>query len=112
MKRFICENVDDKGDPIPGSGCGEVPYILMNGYCFGERVMEDVMFRVEIKNDEIVVSVKDEWPEREGDPWEKCSYLFTLNKDYWMQQALEYAQDNDIATCPKCGQDIDAQPQE
>ena len=49
MKKFICEGVDEKGNPIKGTGCGELEYVLMDGYTFGDRLLEDVMFQVRWK---------------------------------------------------------------
>ena len=103
MKKYICEDVDKNGNPISGSGCGVINKIMFNGYPFGDRMLENVMFEAFIDdNNNISVQTANDW---NNDP-----YCKGLNKDYWLGLATEYAQDLDIATCPKCAQDIDGQP--
>lgn len=104
-KYFICEDADDKGNPIPNSGCGEIPYVLFEGGQFGERMLEFIMFKMIIKDNEIAVEPVDDW--------DTDRYLKQLNKKYWLEQAYEYALKLDCAECPNCkNQDIDAQPRE
>lgn len=101
-KHFVCEDVNEQGEAIPGTGCGEIDHVLFDGYSIGERILEQVMFKVFLKDGEIAVDSKDEW--------DKDPYLSGLNKNYWMERALNFAKKNDIATCPKCGNDVDALP--
>ena len=104
--KFICEDEDEKGFPVPGSGCGEIPCVIFGGYSFGDRQLEGVMFEAFIENGEIAVRLA------KGRVWEQDPYLVTLNKECWMEKALEYAKGNDIAGCPYCDSDVDAQPVE
>ena len=83
-------------------GCGRLEYILIDGYGFGERMLEGVMFRVSVdENGGFLATPILGWHH---------PYLRTLNREYWENEALCYAKENDIAECPKCGQDVDAQP--
>lgn len=102
--KFICEDVDQHGNPMPGTGCGEIDHVLFNGYYFGDRLLEDVMFKAFIKDGQLAVASREEW--------DKDPYLIRLDKHYWLPLALDYAQKNDCAECPKCGSDVAAQPQE
>lgn len=104
MLKFICEDVDENGNAVTGTGCGEIDHVLFDGYGFGDRTLEGVTFKAFIRDGKIAVdSVED---------WDNCPYLSTLNKKHWMDEALDYAKNNDIADCPKCGNQIDAQPTE
>jgi hypothetical protein len=98
MKKFVCNEADEKGNNIPNTGCGEIDYVLFDGYHFGDRTLEDVMFKAYFEGDELKVDSVD--------TWEKDPYLKGLNKEHWIKLALEYAQDLDIAQCPKCKDDI------
>jgi len=108
MKKFICEAVDGLGYSVKGTGCGEIDYYLMDGYDFGDRVLEGVMFRVSYnENDEIVVATDEDWSD--------SPYLVGLNEKYWLEQALANAQGNDIGECQhrgncKGGNEISADP--
>lgn len=48
--KFYCRDCDNQGNEIPDSGCGEIPHVLFDGYSFGERMLEGVMFRAFIKD--------------------------------------------------------------
>ena len=108
-KKFFCRDTDANGYDIPNSGCGEIPHIIFDGYGFGDRQFEGVMFKAMIVEgliapgfDSLVVDSVDDW---NTDP-----YLGDFNKSQIIKRATNYIRDHDVATCPKCGNDVDAQP--
>ncbi len=101
-KQFVCCDVDSNGEDIPNSGCGPITHVLFDGYGFGDRQFEGVMFKALIRNGKLVAESVDDW---DTDP-----YLSDFNQKKILKRALDYAKENDIATCPKCGNDVDAQP--
>jgi hypothetical protein len=77
--------------------CGELEYVLMDGYSFGDRLLERVMFEVRKNNNtDFQVNIDKESED----------YFNTLNKKKWLKEAKDYASKNDIFTCPKCGDDV------
>lgn len=102
MKKFICNDVNSAGQLIKDSGCGEIDYYLMDGYSFGDRILEGVMFKVfyDIVGDLCVDTVES---------WDENGYLAGLNKEYWLEMVLSYAKNNDIGTCLNCENDICAE---
>lgn len=58
----------------------------MNGYSFGDRMLEGIAFKVEIVNGDLVVN----FAEPNG------IYEQTLDQKYWLEQAQRYAEDEDI----------------
>jgi hypothetical protein len=79
--------------------CGKIDEALFDGYGFGERILEGVMFKAKKRDNGtcVVDSV---------DKWEKDPYLSGLNKKHWMKLAKDYAEDNDIFECPTCKNDV------
>ena len=78
---FICEN------------CGQIQEALMDGYFFGDRLMEDVMFVVTLDDSHkatVRISEKD------------ADYFKQFNAEEWYKQGREFAEENDFFTCPKC----------
>lgn len=58
----------------------------IDGYHFGDRLLEGVMFRVTVKDGDLSVEVI-----------EQCKKYFSrLNQEMWLGAALAYAKDNDI----------------
>jgi hypothetical protein len=102
--KFICDDYDNKGNPIPNSGCGEITHIIFDGYGFGDKQLEQVMFKASVIDGEVVVDAVDDW--------DNDNYLKGLNKNHWLGAAKAYQANLDIATCPNCGNDIDAQARE
>lgn len=98
MPKFICNDIDEQGNDIPGTGCGEIDHIIFNGYSFGDRMLEGVMFKAWYEGDELRVTSVEEWDE--------SPYLRQLNKDYWMGCALAHAKQLDVAQCPNCGNEV------
>ncbi len=103
MKVFICDDADDSGNPIPDSGCGVIDHVLFEGYDFGDRLLEGVKFKARIDSDgHLTVEAADP----EDDYWKG------LNMSHWIGQALDFVRDLDVAECPKCMHEVDAQPRE
>ena len=76
--------------------CGDIEYALMDGYDFGDRILEGVMFRV----------FSDGHVETDDD-WSKHPYLGRLNAAVWLKEAATCAKEADQLECPKCGSDVD-----
>jgi hypothetical protein len=89
MNGFVCDK------------CGKIDYILIDGYGFGERILEGVKFRVFKKNGKFSVESVENW--------KKDGYLKQLNEKHWMKEAKAFIQDLDIAECSKCGEDVGVQ---
>lgn len=85
--------------------CGEIDHVIMDGYAFGDRQLEDVPFVVTV-SDKGKAKAKFKEPDH---PYER-----TLNKKYWEKAATDYAQDTyddgDVMACPTCGNDVDYGP--
>jgi hypothetical protein len=80
------------------TGCGNEPkFVLLNGYSFGDRLLEDVMFKVVIENNKFKCL---------GVTEDSQSYFNDLNTKKWMKECEEYASDNDAFTCSTCKEDI------
>jgi len=75
--------------------CGKIDEAKFDGYPFGDRQLEGVMF-VARKNDDGTCEVRAE-DERD---------LHGLDKAYWLEMAKAFAEKNDIFTCPRCGDDV------
>lgn len=75
--KFVCEK---QGEMV------ELPYAYINGYNFGDRLLEGVMFKVEIVGTKFKCSVT---PSSE-------SYMKSLNKKKWVKEAEAYAESEDI----------------
>lgn len=56
----------------------EVSEAWVNGYDFGDRLLEDVAFKVTCKDGKISVSLEED------------SYIKTLNIPYWTEKAKQY----------------------
>ena len=83
--KIICDN------------CGKVlDYVLVNGYGFGDRTMEGVLFKVQLKEDTwICLGVVEEYKE----------YMKQFNWKYWKGLCEDYCHGNDFAECPLCGEE-------
>lgn len=98
--KFLCAKPDANGDAIPGSGCGELTSVEFDGYPFGDRMLEDVVFIAELDEEGNISDV------RSKDDWDTDGYLQGLNKEHWLKLAREFAKNMDGATCPKCEDDV------
>lgn len=76
--------------------CGEIEMVLLDGYSFGDRLLEDVMFEITKEGDKFTAKISKECED----------YFEDLNKEKWLKEAEKYASTNDIFTCPKCGGDV------
>jgi hypothetical protein len=85
MKKFYCDE------------CQEVSVAIVDGYTVGERLLEGVMFRVSIVDNELVVQLAD--PKDEP-------YFEKLNKDHWFKEVKEFVQYSapDDLECAECEQ--------
>lgn len=76
----------------------EVDHLYDHAYHFGDRQMEDIWFKVSLKNSAIPKTVSElepsdfevEWPSKYD------HYTQTLNMDYWTKEALKYCPRIDI----------------
>jgi len=78
--------------------CGKIDEAIFDGYPFGDRLLEGVKF-IAKKNDDGTCEVRTKGPDDD-------QYLEKLNMDYWLQMAKQFAEENDIFECPKCGGDV------
>lgn len=77
--------------------CGDIEYVLVDGYHFGDRLLESVMFMVKDNNGEPqVMGVTDDCKE----------YFSDLNQKKWLKECEKFCKDLDIATCPHCQSDV------
>ena len=80
----------------------EVPFtgiVGINGYGFGDRLLEDVIFEIKVTD-----GVMDESSIRVAD---SCKAYFSQLNPNWIEKALEYAKENDLFDCIKTEQIID-----
>lgn len=78
--------------------CGPLEFGLMDGYGFGDRLLEGVMFEVRMdEHDAVTVRIKADFE----------SYFNTLNTKLWLERAQRSAEQEDVLDCPKCGAQID-----
>lgn len=75
--------------------CGKIDEVLMDGYSFGERILEGVKFKVK-KNDDATCVVES------VDDWDTDPYLRGLNEKHWMGAAKASAESEDFFECPTC----------
>jgi len=92
----------DHGEPLPFhcDSCGkDHEYVLLNGYYFGDRLLEDVYFEIRRYADGAWVAKVSE-----GDK----PYMADLNEQHWLDRAAEYAAKRDLFTCPNraCRDDV------
>jgi len=80
--RFFCDNADEKGNSIPDSGCGEIPNVVFDGYAFGDKLLEQVMFKAWPKDGEVFIDTVEDW--------DNDAYLKGLNKEHWCSEAKKY----------------------
>lgn len=91
------EKPDAEDVKIACDECGPLEYGLIDGYGFGDRLLEGVKFRVSVDAG-VVTVVVDPQDER---------YFADLNQTKWLKEAKQFAIEEDTMTCPKCGADID-----
>ena len=74
--------------------CGDLDYVLFDGYGFGDRMLEGVIFKG-FKSGKVEITEDSK------------SYFEDLNKRKWLKEAKEYLAELDCAQCPTCGDDCD-----
>ena len=77
--------------------CGKIDYVLVDGYSFGDRLLEGVMFMVKDENGkpkaiDVVPDAKE--------------YFEELNTTVWLKRCEDFCEDLDLAECPKCGEEV------
>jgi hypothetical protein len=83
---FVCEQ------------CGEVDTILIDGYNFGDRLLEGVMFRVKYVRDKLTATIEPE----------SVEYMKRLNKKKWIKECLDFIESADefSGQCSVCGSEV------
>ena len=87
--------------------CGaDLDYVLVDGYAFGDRTMEGVMFKARLSN------MKEVDGKRKQTGWtcigvreEDEAYMKQFDWNYWSNLCEEYCERNDLAQCPLCGEE-------
>lgn len=87
MRSLFCDNKCNK----------DLKFVYVHGYDFGDRLMEDVMFKVEVVDGKGLCTGLH--PDAEP-------YMIQFNWDYWKKKCEEHCENIDIAICPFCGEDI------
>ncbi len=85
--------------------CGELDYILLDGYTIGDRVLEGVMFVFILKKGNVVLADKCVFYDNKFTTWKQDSYLRTLNDKYWLKQIKSVSSPDpeiDLFQCPIC----------
>jgi hypothetical protein len=77
--------------------CGLLEYALVDGYGFGDRVLEGVYFEVRVVKGKISVSTCEAHKD----------YMGGLNEKKWMKEAKSFVKETDVLECPKCHEDIE-----
>ena len=80
-------------------GCGQQhDHALLDGYHFGDRLLEGVMFEIRIADDGTFTATPCDSRELHG-----------LDAPLWIKRATDYATKRDLFTCPnpKCRGDIE-----
>jgi len=75
---------------------GDIDHVLINGYHFGDRLLEGVYFKVTIKDEEFKVVLA------EGEE----HYCKQLDMKHWVKEGHEFVKDYDIGECPHCREDV------
>lgn len=78
--------------------CGKIDYVEVDGYWFGNRMLEGVIFEVKDKNGK---------PEVIGVTKECIDYFSELNTKKWIRTCEEFCENTDVAECPICGSDVE-----
>jgi len=76
--------------------CGKIDEVIVDGYYFGDKLLEGVEFIVKNVNGEPKVM-----NDFEVDP-----YMIQLNIPYWIRECEDFCMQHDIASCSKCGEEV------
>ena len=77
--------------------CGDIPMALLDGYHFGDRILEGVMFEITITDNNTITAKAQK---------ESADYMATLNESKWNNAAVECAKSYDVFVCPTCGGEV------
>jgi len=87
MRSLFCDNKCNK----------DLNFVYVHGYDFGDRLMEGVMFKVEVVDGKgVCVGLH---PDSEP-------YMAQFNWEHWKKRCEEHCVNIDIAQCPHCGEDV------
>lgn len=77
--------------------CGVVDHLLVDGYDFGDRLLESVLFEVRAVRGrpQVTVTAAD------------AAYFQTLNTTRWLREARSYVRDADVFICPHCKSNVE-----
>lgn len=76
--------------------CGEIKKVEFDGYAFGDRLLEGVIFIGELDaKSRAVISISPDCK----------SYFRDLNQKKWLTEAKKYLEGTDIVSCFKCKDD-------
>lgn len=78
--------------------CGVVDHVLVDGYSFGDRLLERVLFEVRAVRGRPQVTVTAE----------AAAYFEGLNTTHWLRAARTYVRTADLFICPHCHSDVEA----
>jgi len=87
MRKLFCDNECNK----------KLEFVYVHGYDFGDRLMEDVLFKVEVIDGKgVCIGLH---PDSEP-------YMAQFNWEHWKQRCEMYCVNIDIAQCPHCKEDV------
>lgn len=75
---------------------GDEEYAYVDGYDFGDKLLEGILFRIVIENNKFTCNQVD---------LESFDYFETLNKKMWFKSAVTFAKQNDIFIAPNGNSD-------
>jgi predicted RNA-binding Zn-ribbon protein involved in translation (DUF1610 family) len=85
--------------------CGDVDAVLVDGYSFGDRLLEGVIFRVTRNSQGGLKAVVEP---------EFADYMGKMNAKKWIKECIRYVEEHEddcAGQCPKCGDDIYLKPE-
>lgn len=87
MRLLFCDNKCNKA----------LQYVYVNGYDFGDRLMEGVMFKIEVVDGKAICT---------GVHSESEPYMIQFDWEHWKKRCEDFCVNADIAQCPHCGEDV------
>ena len=86
MRKLFCDNCQK-----------ELDFVYVDGYGFGEAIMDGVVYKVKNTNGK---------PECIGFEEMYKGYMIQFNWQYWKEMCEAYCKNLDIAACPNCEDDV------
>jgi hypothetical protein len=84
-----------KDDKIICDECGKrLLFVYVDGYAFGDRLLEGVLFKVQF--------LSDGW-KCIGVEKESEQYMKQLDWNHWKSECEDYCVNEGMAQCPECG---------